>query len=140
MLTSYAEDDLIFKALEAGASGYVLKQIGNRSLVDALDAVRRGNALLDPTITQRVIDRVRESEQLKEAAAFKELSGREMEILALVAKGKSNHDIAVTLFLSEKTVRNHVSTILSKLGLSNRVEAATYAIRNNIGRYATTDE
>jgi DNA-binding NarL/FixJ family response regulator len=84
-----------------------------------------------------VIDRVREGEQLKEAAAFKDLSDREMEILALVAKGKSNNDIAEILFLSEKTVRNHVSTILSKLDLSNRVEAATYAIRNNIGRYLT---
>jgi DNA-binding NarL/FixJ family response regulator len=83
---------------------------------------------------------VRESEQLKEAAAFKELSAREMEILALLAKGKSNNDIAAALILSEKTVRNHVSTILSKLGLSNRVEAATYALRNNIGRYLTTDK
>ncbi len=135
MLTSYADDELIMRALQAGASGYVLKQIGNRSLVDALDAVRRGQALLDPQVTTRVISRVRESERNRQAAAFRDLSNREMEVLAQVALGKSNGEIAAVLTLAEKTVRNHVSAILAKLGLSNRIEAATYAVRHDIERH-----
>ena len=135
MLTSYANDDLIFSALQAGASGYVLKQIGNRSLVDALDAVRRGEALLDPSVTQRVIDRVRAQESDRQAAAFRDLTARELEVLAEVAKGKSNADIGDELGLAEKTVRNHVSAILAKLELSNRIEAATYAVRHDIERH-----
>jgi two-component system response regulator DevR len=135
MLTSYADDDLIFRALQAGASGYVLKQVGNRTLIDALAAVRRGEALLDPVVTKRVISRVREAEHAQQAAAFRELSEREMEVLAQVAMGKSNAQIAESLFLAEKTVRNHVSAILLKLGLSNRVEAATYAVRHDIDRH-----
>lgn len=135
MLTSYTDDDLIFQALQAGASGYVLKQVGNKPLIDALDAVRRGHALLDPTVTQRVIDRVRQSEQDRQAAVFRDLSEREMEVLAEVAKGKSNAEIAAALGLAEKTVRNHVSAILSKLTLTNRIEAATFAVRNDIERH-----
>jgi DNA-binding NarL/FixJ family response regulator len=135
MLTSFMDDELIFQAIQAGASGYVLKQVGNESLIDALAAVRRGEALLDPAVTQRVLKRVRETETEREAAAFKELSDREMEVLAQVAKGKSNGEIAADLSLSEKTVRNHVSTILAKLGLTNRIEAATYAVRNHLERY-----
>lgn len=135
MLTSYGDDDLIFRALQAGASGYVLKQVGKESLIDALDAVRRGEALLDPQVTQRVISRVRESEEERQAAAFKELSPRELEVLAEVAKGKSNKEIADTLSLAEKTVRNHVSSILSKLSMSNRIEAATFAVRHDIERH-----
>ncbi|MDX1401314.1 MAG: response regulator transcription factor [Kiloniellales bacterium] len=135
MLTSYADDDLIFRALQAGASGYVLKQVGNRSLIDALGAVRRGDALLDPVVTQRVISHVREAEHAQQAAAFRDLSDREMEVLAQVAMGKSNAQIADSLSLAEKTVRNHVSAILLKLGLSNRVEAATYAVRHDIDRH-----
>ena len=135
MLTSYVDDELIFKALQAGASGFVLKQVGNRSLIEALNAVRRGEALLDSAVTQRVIDQVRKSEADRQAASFKDLSTREMEILAEVAKGRSNRDIAEELNLAEKTVRNHVSAILSKLALSNRVEAATYAVRHDIEQH-----
>jgi DNA-binding NarL/FixJ family response regulator len=135
MLTSYADDDLIFRALQAGASGYVLKQVGNRSIVDALRAVRQGDALLDPVVTQRVITRVREAEIARQATAFRDLSDREMEVLAQVAQGKTNAQIADSLSLAEKTVRNHVSAILSKLGLSNRIEAATYAVRHDIERH-----
>lgn len=135
MLTSYMDDALIFQAIQAGASGYVLKQVGNESLIKALGAVRRGEALLDPAVTKRVLQRVRETETEREAAAFKDLSDREMEVLAQVAKGKSNGEIAAELSLSEKTVRNHVSTILAKLGLTNRIEAATYAVRHHLERY-----
>jgi len=136
MLTSYTDDDLIFKALQAGASGYVLKQVGNKPLIDALDAVRQGQALLDPTVTQQVIDRVRQGEQERQAVAFRDLSEREMEVLAEVAKGESNGEIAGVLGLSEKTVRNHVSSILSKLALGNRIEAATFAVRHDIERHS----
>jgi DNA-binding NarL/FixJ family response regulator len=135
MLTSHADDELIFQALAAGANGYVLKQVGNRSLIDALQAVREGQALLDPSVTQRVIERVREHEMESQAAAFKDLTSRELEILAEVATGKSNGEIAEALMLSEKTVRNHVSAILAKLDLANRIEAATYAVRNNIEQH-----
>ena len=135
MLTSYSEDELIFRALQAGASGYVLKQVGNRPLIEALEAVRKGEALLDPRVTRRVIARVRETEQEHQASAFKELTPREMEILAEVAKGKTNSDIAQELTLAEKTVRNHVSSILSKLDLNNRIEAATFAVRHDIERH-----
>lgn len=135
ILTSYADDELIFEALQAGASGYVLKQVGNRPLIDALNAVREGKALLDPSVTQRVIERVRKHEMQSQAQAFKDLTPRELEVLAEVATGKSNKDIAESLMLAETTVRNHVSTILSKLGLTNRIEAATYAVRNNIDQH-----
>lgn len=135
MLTSYDEDALIFKALEAGASGFVLKQVGNQPLIDALDAVRKGTALLDPQVTLRLIKHIRQHETDHQAAAFKDLSRREMMILAEVAQGKTNVQIAETMSLSEKTVRNHVSAILAKLGVSNRIEAATYAVRHNIEQH-----
>ena len=135
MLTSHGKDDLLFRAIQAGASGYVLKQVGNEPVINALDAVRRGEALLDTAATQRVLNYVRQGERGRQAAAFKDLSEREMEILVLVAKGKSNGEIARELVLAEKTVRNHVSTILSKLGLTNRIEAATYAVRHHIDDY-----
>jgi DNA-binding NarL/FixJ family response regulator len=135
MLTSFMDDELIFQAIQAGASGYVLKQVGNESLIKALGAVRRGEALLDPAVTQRVLQRVRETETDREAAAFRDLSEREMEVLSLVAQGKSNGEIASDLYLSEKTVRNHVSAILSKLALTNRIEAATYAVRHHLERH-----
>lgn len=135
MLTSYVEDELIFQAIQAGASGYVLKQVGNRPLLDALEAVRRGEALLDPQVTQRVIAQVRETEQARQASAFRDLTPREMEVLAEVATGKTNPEIAGVLGVSEKTVRNHVSAILAKLEMNNRIEAATYAVRNDIQRH-----
>ncbi|MFO7663565.1 MAG: response regulator transcription factor [Chloroflexota bacterium] len=135
MLTSFGDDELILKALQAGASGYILKQVGNRSLVSALEAVREGNAALDPQVTRQVIDQIRKDESARQTAAFRDLSPREMEVLAEVAKGLSNNEIAVVLNLSEKTVRNHVSAILTELGLSNRIEAATYAVRHDIERH-----
>lgn len=135
MLTSHGEDDLLFRAIQAGASGYILKQVGSEPIIKALDAVRRGEALLDPVVTQRVLNYVRQSEHDRQATAFKNLSEREMGILALVSKGLSNKEVGNRLSLAEKTVRNHVSTILSKLSLSNRIEAATYAVRHHIEDY-----
>ena len=135
MLTSYADDELIFGAIQAGASGYVLKQVGNQELIQALEAVRRGDALLDPAVTRRVLARMRESERQQQAGAFRDLSERELQVLALVAQGKSNPEIADQISLSKKTVRNHVSAILAKLGLANRVEAATFAVRHDIEQH-----
>jgi DNA-binding NarL/FixJ family response regulator len=109
--------------------------VGNRSLIAALEAARQGSALLDPQVTRVVIDHVRHTEQERGAAAFRDLSLRELEVLGLVSKGMSNNEIALILSLSEKTVRNHVSAILTKLGLSNRIEAATYAVRHEIEQY-----
>jgi DNA-binding NarL/FixJ family response regulator len=138
MLTSYAEDEMLFSAIRAGASGYVLKQIGGEELVRALEAVARGEALLDPAVTQRVFQEVRRAVKEEEASAFVHLSQQEKHVLLLVSEGKTNREIAKLLFLGEGTVRNYVSSILSKLGVSNRAEAAAYAVEHNLREYIST--
>jgi len=138
MLTSYAEDEMLFSAIRAGASGYVLKQIGGEDLVKALEAVSRGEALLDPAVTQRVFQEVRRAVKEEEASAFVHLSQQEKHVLLLVSEGKTNREIAKALFLGEGTVRNYVSSILSKLVVNNRAEAAAYAVEHNLREYITT--
>lgn len=135
MLTSFDDDALIFQALQAGASGYVLKSAGNQPLIDALDAVHRGAAILDPALTLRLAQQVRQHKAESKAAAFQGLSDREMIILFNLARGEPNNQIADTLSLSEKTVRNHITTIFAKMGFANRIEAATYAVRHNIEQH-----
>lgn len=135
MLTSYAEDEMLFSAIRAGASGYVLKQIASDDLIRALEAVGRGEALLDPAVTQRVFQEVRRAVKEEEASAFANLSQQERHVLLLVSEGKTNREIAKSLFLGEGTVRNYVSSILSKLGVSNRAEAAAYAVEHNLREY-----
>ena len=135
MLTSYAEDEMLFSAIRAGASGYILKQIGGEELVRALEAVGRGEALLDPAVTQRVFQEVRKAVKEEEASAFAHLSQQEKHVLLLVSEGKTNREIAKALFLGEGTVRNYVSSILSKLGVNNRAEAAAYAVEHNLKEY-----
>jgi two-component system response regulator DevR len=135
MLTSYAEDEMLFSAIRAGASGYILKQIGGEDLVRALEAVGRGDALLDSAVTQRVFQEVRRAVKEEEASAFANLSQQERHVLLLVSEGKTNREIAKALFLGEGTVRNYVSSILSKLGVSNRAEAAAYAVEHNLKEY-----
>jgi DNA-binding NarL/FixJ family response regulator len=135
ILTSYAEDDMLFSAIRAGASGYVLKQIGAEGLIAAIEAACRGEALLDPAVTQRVFQEVRRAVKEEEAAAFANLSQQEKHVLALVSEGKTNREIAEALFLGEGTVRNYVSSILSKLGVSNRAEAAAYAVAHSLKEY-----
>ncbi|HNY19283.1 MAG TPA: response regulator transcription factor [Flexilinea sp.] len=135
MLTSYAEDEMLFSAIRAGASGYLLKQISSEDLVRSLESVARGDALLDPLVTQRVFQEVRRAVKEEEASAFAILSQQEKHVLILVSEGKTNREIAKSLFLGEGTVRNYVSSILSKLGTSNRAEAAAYAVEHNLKDY-----
>jgi DNA-binding NarL/FixJ family response regulator len=132
MLTSYAEDELLLDAIAAGASGYVLKQVGSTDLIHALEAVSRGESLLDPRMTQRVFERLRVAQQYEQGSAFSSLNPQERRILALIAEGKTNREIAHIVHLSEKTVRNYVSDILSKLGLSSRAQAAAYAVEHRL--------
>ncbi len=135
MLTSYAEDEMLFSAIRAGAAGYVLKQIGGDDLVRAIEAVGRGEALLDPAVTQRVFQEVRKAAREEEASAFAELTQQEMHVLQLVSEGRTNRQIAEILYLGEGTVRNYVSSILSKLNVRNRAEAAAYAVEHNLKDY-----
>lgn len=135
MLTSYAEDEILFNAIDAGASGYVLKQVGGDELIQAIQCVGRGEALLDPVVTQRVLERVRLASRQEQAAAFNDLTEQELRVLGLVAKGRTNKEIARALFLGEGTVRNYVSSILSKLDLTNRAEAAAYAVRHGLEEF-----
>lgn len=138
MLTSYAEDEMLFSAIRAGASGYVLKQIASEELIKAIEAVGRGEALLDPAVTQRVFQEVRRAVKEEEASAFQHLSQQEKHVLLLVSEGKTNREIAKNLFLGEGTVRNYVSSILSKLGVNNRAEAAAYAVEHNLREYISS--
>jgi DNA-binding NarL/FixJ family response regulator len=132
MLTSHADSEALFGAIEAGASGYVLKRVGSSELVDAVRSVARGGSLLDPAVTRRVLERVRNASRLEEAGAFNELTEQERRVLAHIADGASNREIAARMGLAEKTVRNYVSNVLAKLSLESRSQAATYAIRNRL--------
>ncbi len=135
MLTSYAEDEMLFSAIRAGASGYVLKQIGGEDLIKAIESVGRGEAMLDSAVTQRVFQEVRRAVKEEEASAFANLSQQEKHVLLSVSEGRTNREIAKALYLGEGTVRNYVSSILSKLGVSNRAEAAAYAVEHNLREY-----
>ncbi len=132
MLTSFVDDELLVRAISAGAVGYVLKQVGNAELLRAIRAAASGEALLDPGTTARLLTRERAAERRADADAFRELSGRELDVLVELARGRTNAEIGARLNLSEKTVRNYVSTILEKLGLTNRIELATYAVEHHL--------
>jgi DNA-binding NarL/FixJ family response regulator len=137
MLTSFAEDELLFNAISAGAVGYVLKQVGNDDLLRAIETVARGEALLDPSVTGQVLAKLREATRVE---AFMDLTDQELKVLSLIANGKTNKEIAANLHLGEGTVRNYVSSIFGKLGLSNRAEATAYAVRHNLDDYLETLE
>ena len=140
MLTSYADDDILFDAIAAGASGYVLKQIGGDDLVRALMTVGRGESMLDPAVTQRVFQQVRSNARQAEDEFFAALTDQELVILGLMTNGLTNKEIARRVFLSEKTVRNYVSSILSKLNVTSRAEAAVYAVRHHIEEHLPDDD
>lgn len=139
MLTSYADSDALFEAISAGASGYVLKRVGSTDLVDAVRTVAGGGSMLDPAVTRSVLERLRNASRLEEAGAFADLTDQERRVLAHVAEGASNRDIADRMGLAEKTVRNYVSSILAKLALDSRAQAAGYAIRNRLPELASGD-
>ena len=132
MLTSYAEDEMLFDAIRAGAMGYVLKQVGSHDLLRAIEAAAHGKATLDASLTQKVFTEMRRAMQNEEASAFHDLTPQEMLVLGSVAEGKTNREIAQGLFLSEGTVRNYVSSVLAKLDVSNRAEAAAYAVQHHL--------
>jgi two-component system response regulator DevR len=128
MLTSYADDEALFASIIAGASGYLLKQTRGQAVVDAVTAVAAGRSLLDPDVTGKVLERVRQSRA--EDPAIASLTDQERKVLEGLAEGRTNREIGETLFLSEKTVKNYVSRILDKLGLSRRAEAAAYVAKH----------
>jgi two-component system, NarL family, response regulator DevR len=127
MLTSFADDEALFASIMAGASGYVLKQIRGADLIGAIRRVARGESLLDPAVTARVLERLRAPTADDDPLAG--LSPQERRILDLIAEGKTNRQIGEEMFLAEKTVKNYVSHLLAKLGMARRTEAAAYAAR-----------
>jgi len=133
MLTSFPDEEAVLSAILAGASGYLLKQIRGRDLVTALEAVGRGDSLLDPAVTERVLERVRRIANGDEKDELSELTAQERKILKLVADGKTNKEIASEVFLSDKTVKNYVSSILSKLNLQRRAQAAAFVAKHRLG-------
>jgi two-component system response regulator DevR len=128
ILTSFADDQALFEAIMAGAAGYVLKQIRANDLVDAVRRVAAGQNLLDPAVTARVLERLRRGPEEDELIA--RLSAQEHQVLLLLAEGLTNRQIAERLYLAEKTIKNYVTSVLSKMGLTRRTEAAVYAARH----------
>ncbi len=124
ILTSYDDDEALFAAVMAGASGYLLKQIGGTSLVDGIREVARGRSLIDPAVTGKLLERLRSP--VPEDPVLASLTTREREILDLIADGRTNRQIGEELFLAEKTVKNYVSGLLAKLGMQRRTQAAVY--------------
>lgn len=127
ILTSYEDDEALFAAIMGGAAGYVLKQIKGTDLLDAVRRVASGQSLLDPAVTQRVLERIRNPQKMPEQ--LRNLTEQERKILGYVADGLTNRQIAAQMFLAEKTVKNYVSSLLSKLGLERRTQAAVLATK-----------
>jgi NarL family two-component system response regulator LiaR len=133
MLTSYHDDEHIFPAIRAGALSYVLKEVGSEELADAVRKAAAGETVLHPRVAARVVRELHGARR-DEPNAFRELSDRELEVLKLIADGLSNAEIAARLYVSEKTVKSHVSNILGKLHLADRTQAAVYAWRQGVVR------
>jgi DNA-binding NarL/FixJ family response regulator len=132
MLTSYPDEEAVLSAIVAGASGYLLKQIRARDLVSALETVGAGGSLLDPAVTEKVLERVRRIANGSQSDELAALTAQEQRILLLVAEGKTNKEIATEIFLSDKTVKNYVSSILSKLNLERRAQAAAFVAKHRL--------
>ncbi len=130
MLTSYADEEAVFSSIVAGASGYLLKQIRGQELVRAIESVAAGQSLLDPGVTQKVLEKMQRLAAGRQTDEMTQLSPQERKVLALVAEGKTNKEIAVALGLSDKTVKNYLSNIFDKLNLSRRSEAAAFFARH----------
>jgi len=129
MLTSFADDDALFGAIMAGASGYVLKQVRGNDLLDSIHRVREGQSLLDPAVTARVLARVRGEVTTRSGDPTETLTPQEQRIVVLVAEGLTNRQIGERVHLAEKTVKNYVSNVLMKLGLSRRAEVAAHIVK-----------
>ncbi len=134
MLTSYPDEEAVLSAIVAGASGYLLKQVRARDLVAAIAAVGRGESLLDPAVTEKVLERIRRIATGTYTDELAQLTSQEQKILLLVAEGKTNKEIAAEIFLSDKTVKNYVSSILSKLNLERRAQAAAFVAKHRVDR------
>ncbi len=132
MLTSFADEDAVYESIMAGASGYLLKEINKAALIDAVISVSEGRSLLDPEVTRKVLERIRKMAASTDEVARAALSDQEKRVLRLAAHGKTNKQIAADLFLSDKTVKHHVSNILSKLNLSSRAQAAVWATQHGL--------
>ncbi|MFL5778405.1 MAG: response regulator [Chloroflexota bacterium] len=132
MLTSYPDEEAVLSAIVAGASGYLLKQIRARDLVAALETVGRGESLLDPAVTEKVLERIRRIATGGYPDELAQLTAQEQKILMLVAEGKTNKEIAAEVYLSDKTVKNYVSSILSKLNLERRAQAAAFVAKHRV--------
>jgi DNA-binding NarL/FixJ family response regulator len=135
ILTSYGDDDTVFEAIAAGADGFVLKQLGSDDLLKSIEAVGRGESTLDPATTTKVFAKMREQIRKREESAFSQLTEQELRVLAHLSEGRTNREIADILALGEGTVRNYVSSVFSKLHVTNRAEAAAYAAAHNIRDY-----
>jgi two-component system, NarL family, response regulator DevR len=133
MLTSYPDEEAVLSAIIAGAAGYLLKQVRGRDLVAAIESVGRGDSLLDPAVTEKVLQRVRTAASGGASDELADLTAQERRILLLVAEGKTNKEIAGEIFLTDKTVKNYVSSILSKLNLQRRTQAAAFVARHHLG-------
>lgn len=132
MLTSYPDEEAVLSAIVAGAAGYLLKQIRARDLIAALETVGRGGSLLDPAVTEKVLERVRRIASGGQTDELAALTAQEQRILMLVAEGMTNKEIAAEVFLSDKTVKNYVSSILSKLNLERRAQAAAFVAKHRL--------
>ena len=128
ILTSYQDDEALFSAIMAGAAGYVLKQIKGNDLIDSIRRVAAGQSLLDPAVTAQVLERVRSGPRAD--PALEHLTTQELKILELIGEGMTNRQMAETMFLAEKTIKNYVSSMLAKLGLESRTQAAIFSIKH----------
>lgn len=129
MLTSYDDDEAIYESIMAGASGYILKEISSDDIIHSIEEVAKGRSLLDPAITAKVFKRMRMTEIEKK---IQELTAQEKQVLSYISQGLTNKEIAKVMVLSEKTIRNYISQIFSKLEVHNRAEAAVFAVRNHL--------
>jgi DNA-binding NarL/FixJ family response regulator len=131
ILTSYDDDEALFSAIMAGAAGYILKQVGGNDFVDSVRRVAAGQSMLDPGVTARVLERVRTGPRAD--PALEQLTTQELRILELIGEGMTNRQMAEAMFLAEKTIKNYVSSLLAKLGLESRTQAAIFSLKHQQG-------
>jgi two-component system response regulator DevR len=130
ILTSYDDDEALFSAIMAGAAGYILKQVRGNDFVDTVRRVAAGQSMLDPAVTAQVLERLRSGPKVN--PLVEQLTGQEQRILELIGEGKTNRQIAEEMFLAEKTIKNYVSSLLAKLGLDSRTQAAIFATKQHL--------